>query len=117
MMKDIIALAVPTSVKERRKLRGWTQSDLAEAAGVSTTAIHNLEAEKNGFTDKTLASIAVALHCRPADLLLPVESDLRVEGEEGVKALLRQIRGLPEEAINPLWRVIAGYIEDAAQSG
>ena len=75
MEDEAIKLAVPTSVRDRRKARGWTQPELADRAGVSTTAIHNLEAGKNGFTDKTLAALAAALECRPADLLLPLNTD------------------------------------------
>ena len=74
-MEENGTLAVPTSVKDRRKARKWTQADLGERVGLSTTAIHNLEAGKNGFTDKTLAALATALECRPADLLLPLNAD------------------------------------------
>lgn len=113
MKNDTVTLAVATSVRERRKLRGWTLAQLAHEVGLSTTAVHNLESGKNGFTDKTLAALAKALQCRPADLLLPVEGDNNVAGEAAVKKLLRQIEGLPEEAVNPLWRVISGFLEDA----
>lgn len=75
MEEETVKLAVPTSVRERRKARKWTQPDLAEKAGISTTAVHNLEAGKNGFTDKTLAALAEAFGCRPADLLLPYTKD------------------------------------------
>jgi len=113
MKNDTATLAVPMSLRERRKLRGWTLAELANEIGLSTTAVHNLESGKNGFTDKTLAALAKALQCRPADLLLPVEGDKKVEGEAAVKKLLRQIEGLPEEAVNPIWRVISGFLEDA----
>lgn len=113
MKNETITLAVETSVRERRKLRGWTLAELASEAGLSTTAVHNLESGKNGFTDKTLAALAKALDCRPADLLLPVEGAGKASGEVAIKKLLRQIDGLPEEAINPVWRLISGYVEDA----
>lgn len=71
MEEETLKLAVPTSVRERRKARGWTQPELGERAGISTTAVHNLEAGKNGFTDKTLVALANAFGCRPADILLP----------------------------------------------
>lgn len=37
----------------------------------------------------------------------------KVSGEEAVKDLLSRIEGLPEAALQPLWRSIDGYIKDA----
>ncbi|MBX4889808.1 helix-turn-helix domain-containing protein [Rhizobium bangladeshense] len=112
MVKET-TLAVPLFIKERRKKLNISQEKLAERVGVTTATISNLETGRNGFTDKTLAAIAEALKCRPVDLLVPLGNDDKVEGEVAVKALLRKISGLPEDAINPLWRLISGYLEDA----
>lgn len=71
-MSEEPGLAVPTSVKERRKALKWSQERLAQEARISTTAVHNLEAGKNGFTDKTLAALAAALGCKPVELLMPM---------------------------------------------
>ncbi|NTG73262.1 helix-turn-helix transcriptional regulator [Agrobacterium rhizogenes] len=113
-MTDTIAkLAVPTFTKALRKKKKWTQEKLAQEAGLSTAAVHNLEAEKNGFTDKTLKALADALSCEPWQLLVEPGHDAKVSSEGAVKELLRKIEGLPEEAINPVWRLISGYVEDA----
>ncbi|WP_342586165.1 hypothetical protein [Mesorhizobium hungaricum] len=40
----------------------------------------------------------------------------KISGERAVKDLLRTIENLPEAAVNPLWRLISGYLEDAGQS-
>lgn len=112
MVKDT-TLAVPLFIKERRKKMNISQEKLAERVGVTTATISNLETGRNGFTDKTLAAVAEALKCRPVDLLLPLDNEDKVSGETAVKALLRKIYGLPEEAINPVWRLISGYVEDA----
>lgn len=40
----------------------------------------------------------------------------KVSGEEAVKELLSRIEGLPEAALQPLWRSIDGYIKDAERS-
>lgn len=37
----------------------------------------------------------------------------KVSGEEAIKDLLSRIEGLPEAALQPLWRSIDGYIKDA----
>jgi len=106
-MSEDTALAVPTSVKERRKALKWSQERLGQEAGISTTAVHNLEAGKNGFTDKTLASLAKALSCRPADLLLPmseVAPPIRTEPE--ILSFLARIEGLKKTDIDTAFGVI-----------
>lgn len=45
------------------------QETLADAVGVSTASISQLETGKQGFTDTTLYAIAAALNCAPGDLL------------------------------------------------
>lgn len=106
-------LAVPTFTKMLRKRKNWTQERLAQEAGLSTTAVHNLEAGKNGFTDKTLKALADALGCEPWQLLVEPSAAKLLSGERQVKQVLGQIDGLPEEAVNHVWRLISGYIEDA----
>jgi len=107
MAEDSSPLAVPTSVKERRKARGWTQPVLAEKAKISTTAVHNLEAGKNGFTDKTLAALAEAFECRPADLLLPLqEKPSEITSEPEILAFLARIKGLTQSDIDTAFGVI-----------
>lgn len=112
MTEDASPLAVPTSVKARRKLRKWTQADLASAVDLSITAIHNLEAGKNGFTDKTLAALAKAFGCRPADLLLDLnEEEAPIVGDENIQAVLKRITGLKEQNITALLQVINGFLQ------
>jgi len=107
MSDETLPLAVPTSVKERRKARGWSQSVLAEKAGISTTAVHNLEKGKNGFTDKTLAGLAAALECRPADLLLPMaEKPSPITSEPEILAFLSRIKGFTSTDIDAAFGVI-----------
>lgn len=40
----------------------------------------------------------------------------KVSGEQAVKHLLSRIDKLPEAALQPIWRLIEGYIKDAEQS-
>lgn len=106
-------LAIPLYIKERRKKLQMSQERLAELAGLSTATISNLETGRNGFTDKALAQVSDALGCRPVDLFSPMDKGGLVSGEKAVKDLLRKIDGLPPEAINAVWRLISGYVEDA----
>lgn len=113
MTETAVKLAVPTFTKVLRKRKKWTQERLAQEAGLSTAAVHNLEAGKNGFTDKTLKSLADALGCEPWQLLVEPTATNAISGEREVKEVLGRISGLPEEAVNHVWRLISGYIEDA----
>lgn len=62
-------LAVRTFLKQWRKFRHLTQEQLAEMTGLTNASISQLERGKQGFTDKSLARLAEALQCDPADLL------------------------------------------------
>jgi transcriptional regulator with XRE-family HTH domain len=117
MADETSLLAVPTSVKERRNARGWSQTVLAEKAGISTTAVHNLEKGKNGFTDKTLAGLAAAFECRPADLLLPMdEKPSEITSEPEILAFLARIKGFTNNDINAAFGVIKLAL-DAKRAG
>lgn len=63
-------LAVSTFVKRWRKHRGLTQEALAELVGLTSPSISQLETGKQGFTDESLANLARALGCTPAELLV-----------------------------------------------
>jgi phage repressor protein C with HTH and peptisase S24 domain len=56
-------------IKEWRKYRKMTQEALADAVGVVTASISQIETGKQGFTDTTLYAIADALQCSAGDLL------------------------------------------------
>lgn len=64
-----MALAVPTFLKQWRKKRALTQEDLGAATGLTAASISQLENSKQGFSDATLAALARALQCTPAELL------------------------------------------------
>lgn len=63
-------LAIPTFVRQWRKLRDFTQDELGEKVGLTGSSISQLENGKQGFTDKTLADLARELGCTPLALLL-----------------------------------------------
>ncbi|MGN6143524.1 MAG: helix-turn-helix domain-containing protein [Mesorhizobium sp.] len=112
MKKPSPGLAVPTSIKERRDALDWSQEELAAKAGVSTPTIHNLETGKNGFTDKSLAAIARALGCTPADLLTPLagRQPRMITGDVEILATLARIDGLMEKDIDTAFAVISNAI-------
>jgi transcriptional regulator with XRE-family HTH domain len=52
-----------------RRRKGWTQRDLAQAAGVTQTTIVRLEKGKRGAMISTIRKVAEALGVPPAELL------------------------------------------------
>jgi transcriptional regulator with XRE-family HTH domain len=56
-------------IRARRKARGWSQAELAEAVGVGANYIGILERGQKLPTLNTLVAAAKALGCSPAELL------------------------------------------------
>jgi transcriptional regulator with XRE-family HTH domain len=52
-----------------RRLRGLTQRQLGELAGVAHTTVQKLESLKRGAYPQTLRKLATALRVEPKDLL------------------------------------------------
>jgi transcriptional regulator with XRE-family HTH domain len=52
-----------------RRLRGLTQRQLGELAGVAHTTVQRLESLKRGAYPQTLRKLAIALGAEPKDLL------------------------------------------------
>ena len=67
--KDDPLLAVGTAVRERRKVRGVSQEELAEQAELHRTYIGSVERGERNVTILSLIRIAEALGVRPHDLL------------------------------------------------
>lgn len=113
--KDMLPLG-RTFIAHWRTNAGMSQEELAEKINMSRSTLSKIETSDSPYTQRTLEAIATALACRPADLLEDPAESRKASGEAQIKDLLRRIHGLPEEAIHPLWRVIAGFLEDAEQS-
>lgn len=67
------AEACARHVRLLRLQRGWSQPELADRVGLSTTAIQSLEAGKKSPTLRTLDAIAHAFEVEAFQLLVPVE--------------------------------------------
>lgn len=74
-------------IKTIRIQRGYSVSELAEAADISTKFLYNIEAGKAGFSAKVLFNIATALH---------VSCDYILTGNENddIEIIIETIRGL-----------------------
>ncbi|MGN0728817.1 helix-turn-helix domain-containing protein [Treponema sp.] len=58
------------NIKQKRKLRGFTQEKLAEETELSAQTINDIEGCRTWVSDKTLVKLAEVLHTSPAELLL-----------------------------------------------
>src|SRR4051794_21543027 len=73
-------------VRDARKHRGWTQSDLAAALGTSQSAVARIEQGGQNLTVQMLARIGEVLDAGLVTIGQPGPTHLRVEGG-------RQLRG------------------------
>jgi transcriptional regulator with XRE-family HTH domain len=100
-------------IKDLMEAKGLKNKDVAEAMGTSDVNVSRLLSGQRGLDLDWLNSFARALEVPLWKLFQPPTDHKKASGEAEVKAVLRTIDGLPEEAINPVWRLISGYIEDA----
>jgi transcriptional regulator with XRE-family HTH domain len=75
-------------MKRLRELHGFTQMDLAERVGCSTTLIGNIEIHKRFPSPENLDRIAKALEVSPAELF--VDSSPGAQPELQIKSQLEQ---------------------------
>lgn len=78
------------AIKRLRKLKGWNQSTLAEAAGLEQSTISKIERGWDGATIRSLTYIAQALE-------VPLFQLFMDEAEDAEIKLLDVFRSLPEE--------------------
>lgn len=106
-------LAVHTFLRQWRDFRGMTQEQLAEAIGQTPPSISQMENGKQGFTDKSLAALATALQCTPAELLA-----VNPEGEKNFLPLFEAAERLEGHERLRVYRIIrAAVAPDEDESG
>lgn len=90
-------------VRAARDSANMTQEQLAEAVGVSRTAITNLESGKQGTTIEMLFKLAVALKREPVSLLPKesgVDSEILGKNASAIEQLLSHQGGNGNELPN-----------------
>ena len=65
------------NLKKQRKIIGFTQEKLAEAAGLSPQTVNDIEGYRMWVSDNTILKLAKALHIDPYQLFEPLISDKR----------------------------------------
>lgn len=92
-------------IKDLRKQKGWTQTDLAERANISRSQLAMIETGARSPNTRRLAAIAAALSVNPTDLfeqaddshLIALIRDLPPEDRE---ALVRMAEALAAQRRN-----------------
>ncbi len=69
MRRSDFNLICSRRVREIREQLGLSQDELAHKAGLHRTYVGAIERNERNITIRTLAKLAGALRCRPADLL------------------------------------------------
>lgn len=103
-------LAVAERVRERRAELGLSQTDVAEALGLSKAGYGHYDRGVQPFTVDQLFSLSRILG-RSVAWLIGLDTDL-TEHED---ALLTAYRSLPEAERGPLLRIVRAYTEDHAK--
>jgi transcriptional regulator with XRE-family HTH domain len=100
-------MSLGENIRRLRKQKGWTQTDLAERAGVRIAHISNMEQDQGDPKLSTLRKLLTALECTPNALLS--EPEFVGSGTLLREVVIDRMRNLDERDIDPLVEVIDRY--------
>ena len=92
-------------IKHLRTVRGLTQATLAEAVGISTEAISNIERGVNFPSFENLAKIAEVLKCALVDIFDGVEKPRNRAVAEW--KILAAVKSLPDDKLDLAMKLIS----------
>lgn len=99
-------------IRQWRKYRGFTLEGLAEAVGVTHSAIQQLETGRTNYTQPMLEALADALACSAADLIIRNPLD-----DEAPWSLLEVWQKADAEKRRQMVRVIQAFDDEAQADG
>ncbi|MDE6719150.1 MAG: helix-turn-helix domain-containing protein [Treponemataceae bacterium] len=89
------------NLKKYRKMRGWSQFDMAEKAQISEQTMSSIEGLRLWPSDKTLSKIATALDVEIYKLFVPQRLALQSESIAELKnAVVRTVEGLVHDTLH-----------------
>lgn len=91
-------------IRELRRKKGWSQTQLGEAVGLHQTQIGKLENSGRNLTFEWARRIAAALDVRLVDLLDENDNPDRLHGEE--RTMVKQYRKASPEQRRILARIV-----------
>jgi transcriptional regulator with XRE-family HTH domain len=90
----------PTLIRETRRLRGWTQAELAARLGIAQSAVARLE---SGRASPRVASLARIFEVAQVRARVELIDDLGVERDQ----LLERLRWTPAERLRYLTDMVS----------
>ena len=89
------------NLKKYRKMKGWSQFDLAEKAQISEQTMNSIEGLRLWPSDKTLSKIATALEVEMYKLFVPQKLALQSEAIAELRhAVVRTVEGLVHDTLH-----------------
>lgn len=111
MDKQTLMRTIGNNIRNHRKLRGLTQEQLAEKAGISTSFCANIERGNKGISLFVLKHISDILEVS-VDRLMSAEDDY--DYMQDIAALLN---GRPKEFIIAVEQIVRICVKEFAKSG
>ncbi|WP_296441273.1 helix-turn-helix transcriptional regulator [Rhizobium sp. 60-20] len=102
-----------TYIAEWRESRGLTQEELAERISMSRSTLSKIETSDSPYTQRTLEAIALALGCKPHDLLMPVAIRMEKSPEDALRSAMLAY-GVDHGQIERAMKIIATFIPSTA---
>lgn len=109
MDSAVLRETLSTNIKRLRGLRGYTQNELAEKAGLAAQTVIKIETGSLWPSDKTLCKIAEVLNIEPYKLFVPNKNGSIFNNTDEIKSYLdKYIKEIIKDSYNE-------YIEEKKQ--
>lgn len=93
--------ALSQNLKKYRKIKNWSQFELAEKAEISEQTINSIEGLRLWPSDKTLAKIANVLEVEMYRLFVPQKLSIQSEAIADLKhAVVKTVEGLVHDTLS-----------------
>ena len=105
-------------MRERRIAKGWSQRELAQAAGIHPSVVNRIERNlQSDLTVTVLLALATALDLAPEDMLHPTRHQSIEQVSAELAAAFTDASALPHVHQKHLARLIRAYLTDLPQEG
>ena len=96
-----LRVALSLNLKKYRKIKGWSQFELAEKAEISEQTVNSIEGLRLWPSDKTLAKIANVLEVEMYRLFVPQKLTLQSEAISELKhAVVKTVENLVRDTLS-----------------
>ena len=96
-----ISRLIGKNIRKMRSKMGWTQTQLADASGLSMAGIQKIEAGERTPRRESLEAIAGALKTTVKEILNDSNSiELPALSKEAIEAIVKVVKGIDEPKVN-----------------